>query len=199
MKNYRRITSALLMCTSVFNGRTLALNKNEISKNNAKVSAVSSKNHLNKIKKYGILGGIGAIIVAGIVITTLCVLKIKNKKNSDDDNMTKANNIEILLEKFSKAQGMNDEIWNKFKDKLKSILINVVNGECSVNKQFEQDYKPIFKLLKGENSLEGCSVNNNSDVTLGLAFKVSGQSYNLIIEENGFQFLLNGTILIFKN
>lgn len=112
MKNYRRITSALLVCMSVFNSRTLALQKDEISKNNAKVSTVSSKKHLSKIKKYCILGGIGAIIVAGIVITTLCVLKIKNKKNSDDNNMTKANSIEILLEKFSKAQGMNDEIWN---------------------------------------------------------------------------------------
>ena len=197
MKNYRRITSALLVCMSVFNSRTLALQKDEISKNNAKVSAVSSKNHLNKIKKYGILGGIGAIIVAGIVITTLCVLKIKNKKNSDDNNMTKANSIEILLEKFSKAQGMNDEIWNKFKDKLKSILINVVNGECGVNEQFEQDYKPIFKLLKGENSLEDCFVNNNSDVTLGLAFKVSGQYYNLTIEENNFNFTLNGKVLFY--
>lgn len=106
---------------SIFNGKTLALKKDEISKNNTKISTVSSKNHLSKIKKYGILDGVGAIIIAGIVVTTVCALKINNKKNSDDNNITKTNNndnnttkannddnniaktnnIEILLKKFS--------------------------------------------------------------------------------------------------
>lgn len=121
MRGYKKIASVLLTCMSIFNGKTLALKKDEISKNNTKISTVSSKNHLSKIKKYGILGGVGAIIIAGIVVTTVCALKINNKKNSDDNNITKTNNndnnttkannddnniaktnnIEILLKKFS--------------------------------------------------------------------------------------------------
>ena len=188
VKNQQKIAPILLTCMSIFNGNTLALQRDEISNGNAKASTVLQENNLSKIKKYSILGGIGAIIIAGIVITTVCC--IKNNKNA------KVNNIDILLEKFSKAWGMNNDIWNKIKDKLKSILESINNGECETNECFKSDYDPILKLLKGEENLEDCRVSNNGS---NLGFRVSGQYYDLIIEENNFEIFLDGKRLFFNN
>ena len=188
MKNQQKIVSILLTCMSIFNGKTLALQKGEISKIDTEASTVSPKDHLSKIQKYSILGGIGAVITAGIVITILC--GVKNKKGA------KASNIDILLEKFSKAQDMNDDIWNKIKDKLKNILQSINDGQYETFEGFKKYRGPVLKLLKGEENLEDCRVSNNGS---NLDFKVSGQYYNLIIKENNFEIDLNGKRLFFNN
>ena len=115
---------------------------------------------------------------------------IKNNKNA------KVNNIDILLEKFSKAWGMNDDIWNRIKDKLKNILESINNGEYGTFEEFKKDCKPVLKLLKGEENLEVCKVSNyGSD----LDFKVSGQFYNLTIKGDNWVICLNGKRLFFNN
>lgn len=194
MKGIQKIKFLLLAFLSIFNIKSLALQKNEIPKNNAKVS-MFSKESLSKIKKFSILGGIGTIIIAGIVITTVCALKVNNKK-SEDNNTTKANGIEILLENFKEY--IDNDTWNKFKNELKNILTAIANRECIYNDCFKEYSKPIFKLLKGEESLEDCKVRKDHPlIKLGLDFKVS-KWYNLNIENDGFQLCIDGKIL-FQN